>query len=106
MKKKILLLPILCMSIFIFGILSVSAETEGSLTYRKSNGEITVTGCDKDVTEVVIPETIADCPVTSIGRSAFSGCKKLTEINIPHSVTSIAKRAFDECNSLASIKCR
>ena len=46
----------------------------------------------------VIPES-----VTSIGESAFRGCRSLTAINIPEGVTSIASSAFSGCTSLTSI---
>ena len=47
-----------------------------------------ITGC----VNTVIPSS-----VTSIGRSAFSGCTGLTSINIPSSVTSIGGGAFMAC---------
>ena len=43
--------------------------------------------------------------VTSIGRSAFDGCKGLTSINIPDSVTSIGDHAFADCKRLADVYC-
>ena len=51
-----------------------------------------------DLTEYLIEEG-----VTSIGDSAFSGCKSLTSITIPEGVTSIGKSAFRYCSSLTSI---
>ena len=42
--------------------------------------------------------------VTSIGRSAFLGCKGLTSIEIPNSVTSIGDWAFNTCKGLISIE--
>ena len=63
------------------------------LTYANNlylNGEL--------VTELIIPEG-----VTSIGNSAFRGCRSLTSITIPESVTSIGKSAFEDCCSLTTI---
>ena len=42
--------------------------------------------------------------VVIIGKSAFSGRKKLTAITIPDSVTSIEENAFDGCTSLTKVE--
>ncbi len=54
---------------------------------------------DCDTTEVKI---ISDS-VTSIGSSAFDGCKGLTSVTIPDGVTSIELGAFYQCTGLTSI---
>ena len=48
---------------------------------------------------VTIPEG-----VTSIGRSAFSGCSSLASVTIPESVTSIGEYAFSSCSSLKELR--
>ncbi len=54
-------------------------------------------GCS-GLTSVTIPNS-----VTSIGSSAFSGCSGLTSVTIPNSVTSIGDYAFSRCSGLTSI---
>ena len=75
--------------------------TYGDLYYDVIDAvEIRITGCEKEVTAVEIPAKIAGKPVTSVGRSAFSGCNSLAAVTIPDSVTSIEKSAFSGCNNL------
>ena len=52
----------------------------------------------ENIKSITIPDS-----VTSIGDSAFSGCRSLTDITIPDSVTSIGCEAFYNCSSLTNI---
>ena len=54
--------------------------------------------CCRSLSEIVIPSS-----VTSIGDGAFYGCNSLSEIVIPSSVTSIGDSAFSFCDSLSEI---
>ncbi len=54
-------------------------------------------------TNIIIPFVYKGLSVTSIGDSAFSGCRSLASVVIPDSVTSIGAWAFYECGSLTSI---
>ena len=79
-------------------------ETESGIKWGLTkDGIMMVAGYGGTSTEVVIPETINGYQVTSIGKSAFYKCIRLTSIEIPNSVTSIGDGAFAGCSSLTSI---
>ena len=68
------------------------------------NGEVvTITGYLGTKKNVVIPNIIEGCLVTSIGNSAFSNLSNLESVTIPESVTSIGDYAFTQCGHLAGI---
>ena len=50
-----------------------------------------------------IKEAVLEYGITSIGRTAFSGCSNLKTITIPSSVTEIGFGAFYICSGLTSI---
>ena len=62
-----------------------------------SIGSSAFSGC-RGLTSVDIPNS-----VTTIGQSAFWGCTGLTSVNIPSSVTSIGEQAFENCTNLTSV---
>lgn len=78
-----------------------AATNEADFIFDASTG--TITGYDGDDTVLVIPSTIGNVLVTSIGENAFQGCSNLTHITIPDSIKSIGNRAFYLCMSLKTI---
>ncbi len=78
---------------------SEDAETDFSLLVYKN--EITITGYNRDKTDVSIPAKIDNLPVTRIGGFAFE-YKGLTSVIIPNSVTRIGVAAFSG-NDLTSV---
>ena len=76
-------------------VASAEAVGKSSFTYSVSNNQVTITGLsDEYLTDLVIPETIENLPVTSIASNAFSGCSNITSITVPNRVTSIGQGAF------------
>ena len=62
-----------------------------------SIGESAFLGC-RGMTELTLPNS-----VTSIGGNAFEGCSGLTELILPNSVTSIGNAAFYDCSGLTEL---
>ena len=54
-------------------------------------------------TNLVIPSTYENKPVTSIGEEAFEGCDSFISVTIENGIISIGDSAFDGCPLLTSI---
>ena len=77
---------------------AIAAYMIGSGEQAPANGYI---GTDS---EVIIPSTYNDKPVTHIGQLAFYGITYITSIQIPLSVTTISQGAFYGCDNLGSVE--
>lgn len=68
------------------------------VTDETSIGSSAFVGC-KNLTSVRI-----DAPVESIGANAFDGCSKLTEIILPDTLKSMGSSVFKGCGNLNGVK--
>jgi hypothetical protein len=95
------LLKITCL----LSLLVLPAMVQAQFTYTtNADGSLNITG-DTNIPingVVMIPSTITDLPVTSIGDWAFYATS-LTNVLIPDSVTSIGDGAFFDCESLTNV---
>lgn len=78
---------------------------QGSLYYemqqtRDGSREVTVTGADSFITELVIPKEIKNCPVTGIGKKAFLSRKQLRKVVLPDTIKELGDWAFAYCSGL------
>lgn len=108
MKK---LMMVMSVALLALGASAATEDVDGvtwyyEVFYDYSSGKNCariISGSDKYVGALTIPSTLGDCPVTSIGYSAFSGCSGLTSVMIPTGVTSIGYSAFSGCSGLTSV---
>ena len=76
-----------------------------------SDGEVAIGGGSNKKTavptstvgRVTVPAQLGGRPVTSIGRSAFDGCKGVTEVILPDGLLEVGSTAFRGCTSLVSV---
>ncbi len=76
-------------------------KNNGTFDSRDNCNAIIETSTNKLV--VGCKSTLIPNSVTTIGKSAFSGCEGLTSVTIPNSVTSIGDWAFEDCSGLTSV---
>ena len=109
MKKFLVFLGLVLLIVVIVLVLRGGCggdTSNGSLEFVKneSDGNYSVIRVKSaDVTEVEIPATYRNKPVTRIGDDVFKGCTSLTKVTIPDSVKSIGDSAFAGCSALSSV---
>ena len=72
-----------------------------NLNYYYVFNEVVITGGNAE--EVIIPKTIGGKTVTKIGRKAFYGDDKITEVIINNGIVEIGSFAFSECKNLKKV---
>ena len=77
------------------------AVTGGNIWFDASAQ--TITDCDEEVTEAVIPQSINGVTVTEIGIGAFNNCSKMRSIELPDTLIRIRFNAFMGCLSLDTL---
>lgn len=75
----------------------------GSLSYLIKDGEVQVDNCRAAETVFVIPDRIEDLPVTVIGKKAFLGNKRLSELILPDPLREVGDWAFAHCDGLEKV---
>jgi hypothetical protein len=73
-----------------------AAQAQYSVTI--SGGAVTIDRYTGSGGAVVIPGTISNLPVSTIGSDAFYGITNVTSVTMPNSVTSIQNDAFNYCS--------
>ncbi len=116
MKRKITILTIAFLSSMLMYANAFAAATGrcgDSITWTLDDlGNLTLSGSgemwnngydDSPFKDYEIRKATVKYGITSIGESAFLGCRGMTELTLPNSVTSIGDAAFSECSGLSKI---
>ena len=116
MKRKITILTIAFLSSMLMYANAFAAATGrcgDSITWTlDDSGNLTLSGSgemwnngydDSPFKDYEIRKATVKYGITSIGESAFLGCRGMTELTLPNSVTSIGEKAFSDCSGLAKI---
>ena len=108
MKKllSVLLVTALVLAALPLTALPTLAATSGDFTYEvisETDKTCEITDYTGSATALTIPSELDGYTVTSIGRSAFSGCTALTSASIGNGVREIGDYAFKDCTSLTDL---
>ncbi|MBR5152553.1 MAG: leucine-rich repeat protein [Clostridia bacterium] len=113
-KKSVIILMLLVTAAFLSFSVYATESNEivtgmyEQLEYTLVGEEITITGCDVDVTgDITIPGFIQigedSYPVTAIAKSAFYQQTGITGISMQSGITKIGENAFEGCTRLSWI---
>lgn len=83
---------------------AAAAETSGDYTYIVlDDNTVEIRGYSGNDKNIIIPSTIDEKNVTSIGGYAFSNCTNISNVTIPDGVTKIDYYAFNGCTGLKNV---
>lgn len=90
-------------------VMAVSAAeeftTDDGFKYTVGDdGKATITGYTGEATEIVIPDTLGDATVTSVGTRAFEDNTTITAVAFPETIVEINGNAFRGCTALKDVK--
>lgn len=76
--------------------------------YNKNTFQVSCVKTDnKKIEKYVMPSCVShkgvDYQVTSVGKKAFAGCKKLKKLTLGSNLTSIGEKAFYKCSALTKV---
>ena len=78
--------------------------TEDGFRYRKiDNTEVNVIGYTGTGTDIVIPDTIEDLPVTKLKQGLFRNNGSIKKVKLPANLKSIPDNMFNGCTSLEEV---
>ena len=116
MKRKITILTIAFLSSMLMYANAFAAATGrcgDSITWTlDDSGNLTLSGSgemwnndygDSPFKDYEIRKATVEYGITSIGESAFLGCRGMTELTLPNSVRSIGDGAFSGCSGLTEL---
>lgn len=84
--------------------LNASAQALDYLSYKTTDGEVTITSCNTAAEgEIIIPDEIDGYPVTKLQNYVFDHCELITSVTIPVGVTEVPYCAFYMCTNLNSV---
>lgn len=78
----------------------------GYVKYQIKNEEAHITSVGGRIFEAIIPDTLSDCPVTTVEKKAFMASKVLKTVSLPATVTRIGDYALSACSVLESVEIR
>lgn len=82
---------------------TIEETTKGTMEKTTEDSGYSVIGIESPDRDIIIPAPHEGEPVTGIGDEAFKDCAGLTSITIPDSVASIGRSACSGCKRLTSI---
>lgn len=70
---------------------------------KRGKRKACITGYNGGDTNVIVPETIDEIVIEAIGNFAFKD-KEITSITLPDTLTTIGESAFEGCKNLSQVK--